>query len=174
MRRGSAVGVFAVGCAALVTAWRVGDGSATPSAAGAHLVSPASAPSVVPGATASARATSGTTTGSSSGATAGRTSSPSPSSTRRTIDGGAAHTQYGTVQVRIVMTGGRLTDVTAVHLTDSSSRSVSISAYAAPILRREALAAQSARIDTVSGASYTSQGYIQSLQSALDLARTNG
>ncbi len=78
------------------------------------------------------------------------------------------------MQVRIVMTGGRLTDVTAVHLTDSSSRSVSISAYAAPILRREALAAQSARIDTVSGASYTSQGYIQSLQSALDLARTNG
>jgi uncharacterized protein with FMN-binding domain len=69
------------------------------------------------------------------------------------------------------MTGHRLTDVTALHLTDSSSRSVSISAYAAPILRREALAAQSAKIDTVSGASYTSQGYQQSLQSALDLAR---
>jgi uncharacterized protein with FMN-binding domain len=78
------------------------------------------------------------------------------------------------VQVRIVVTGRRLTDVTALHLTDSSSRSVSISAYAAPILRREALAAQSARIDTVSGASYTSQGYQQSLQSALDLARAAG
>ncbi len=55
--------------------------------------------------------------------------------------------------------------------TDSSSRSVSISAQAAPILRQEALAAGSAKIDTVSGASYTSDAYIQSLQSALDAAR---
>jgi uncharacterized protein with FMN-binding domain len=78
------------------------------------------------------------------------------------------------VQVRIVVSGHRLIDVTPLHLTDSSSRSVSISASAAPILRREALAAQSAKIDTVSGASYTSEGYIQSLQSALDLARTAG
>ena len=72
------------------------------------------------------------------------------------------------------MTGARLTDVTAVHLTDDSPRSVSISARAAPILRREALAAGSAKIDTVSGASYTSAGYTQSLQSALDAARAAG
>jgi uncharacterized protein with FMN-binding domain len=78
------------------------------------------------------------------------------------------------VQVRVVVVGHKLVDVTALHLTDSSSRSVSISAYAAPILRREALAAQSAKIDTVSGASYTSEAYMQSLQSALDLARTAG
>ena len=69
------------------------------------------------------------------------------------------------------MTGTRITDVVALRLTDSSSRSVQISAQAAPILRQEALSAQSAHIDSVSGASYTSAGYIQSLQSALDVAR---
>jgi uncharacterized protein with FMN-binding domain len=78
------------------------------------------------------------------------------------------------VQVRAVLRGGRLVDVVPLHLTDSSGRSVSISAQAAPILRREALAAGSARIDAVSGASYTSAGYIQSLQSALDAARAAG
>jgi uncharacterized protein with FMN-binding domain len=75
------------------------------------------------------------------------------------------------VQVRAVLNGSRLVDVVAVHLTDSSGRSVSISDRAAPVLRREALAAGSAKIDAVSGASYTSEGYIQSLQAALDAAR---
>jgi uncharacterized protein with FMN-binding domain len=89
----------------------------------------------------------------------------------QTVNGALVDTQYGGVRVQIVVSAGRLTDVRALQLTDSSSRSVSISAQAAPILRREALAAGSAKIDTVSGASYTSQAYIQSLQSALDAAR---
>ena len=166
MRPGSAIGVAAVSCAALVTAWRVGESPAAPTASGAKVVTPAqvSGPST----------TGPTPSGSGTSSRKGTSATSSPAAVRRTIDGGAAQTQYGTVQVRIVLTGHRLTDVTAVHLTDSSSRSVSISAYAAPILRREALAAQSAHIDTVSGASYTSQAYIQSLQSALDLARTSG
>ena len=58
----------------------------------------------------------------------------------------------------------------AAHLTDSSGTSVSISNYAAPILRQEAVAAQSAQIDMVSGATYTSMAYQQSLQSAIDAA----
>ena len=66
--------------------------------------------------------------------------------------------------------GHRILDVKALHLTDSSDTSVSISAQASPILRQEALAAQSARIDMVSGASYTSAAYVQSLQAALDAA----
>jgi uncharacterized protein with FMN-binding domain len=168
VRRGSALGVATVSCAALVTAWRVGAGAGTPTAGGAQVVSPAQ----LSGPTASSSTTSRAATPSSS--RKGSTASPSPSSVRRTIDGGAANTQYGTVQVRVVVVGHKLVDVTALHLTDSSSRSVSISAYAAPILRREALAAQSAKIDTVSGASYTSEAYMQSLQSALDLARRAG
>ena len=74
------------------------------------------------------------------------------------------------MQVKITVAGGKLTDVTAVQLTNEGGRSVQISNYAAPILRKEALAAQSASISTVGGATYTSDGYRTSLQSALDQA----
>jgi uncharacterized protein with FMN-binding domain len=70
----------------------------------------------------------------------------------------------------VSFTGTRITAVHAVHLTDSSQHSVSISDRAAPTLRQEALSAQSAQIDVVSGATYTSEGYIASLQSAIDAA----
>src|SRR4051812_36570896 len=111
----------------------------------------------------------------------GRTAAPRPTHTAAapavpapvsgTVLGGAADTPYGVVQVRVSYTGTKITNVHAVHLTDSSQTSVSISAQAAPILRQEALAAQSAQIDAVSGATYTSEGYIQSLQSAIDAAQ---
>jgi uncharacterized protein with FMN-binding domain len=74
------------------------------------------------------------------------------------------------VQVRVVVSGGRLVDVEALQLPNDRSRSVRISADAGPRLRNEALQAQSANINTVSGATYTSDGYAQSLQSALDRA----
>jgi len=74
---------------------------------------------------------------------------------------------YGVVQVRVTMRGHHIVNVSALSLP-SGGRSSDISAYAGPQLRREALARQSARIDTVSGASYTSAGYAKSLQSALD------
>ena len=76
---------------------------------------------------------------------------------------------YGTVQVRLTLTDGRITDVSAVRMP-SGGRSGRIADYAAPQLRSEVLAAQSAHIDTVSGASYTSEGYARSVQSALDSA----
>jgi uncharacterized protein with FMN-binding domain len=80
-------------------------------------------------------------------------------------------TQYGPVQVQITLVGNRIANVNAIQLPSDRSRSIEISQYAAPILRQEALTAQSAQIDVVSGASYTSQGYADSLQSALDQAR---
>jgi len=82
--------------------------------------------------------------------------------------GALVGTPYGNVQVVVVTSGSRITDVRAVHLTDANQHSRDISASAAPDLRREALKAQSASIDTVSGATYTSEGYRQSLQAALD------
>ncbi|GAB3063315.1 hypothetical protein GCM10027053_27490 [Intrasporangium mesophilum] len=94
----------------------------------------------------------------------------SPSAVPATVDGALVGTPYGNVQVRLTHVGPRITDVRAVQLTDSSRHSVSISAYAAPILRQEALAAQSAQIDMVSGATFTSEGYQQSLQAAIDAA----
>jgi uncharacterized protein with FMN-binding domain len=83
--------------------------------------------------------------------------------------GKAYNVNYGIVQVKVQMKGNRITDVTPTSLPQGGHSS-DISRYAAPRLRREALAAQSANIDAVSGASYTSAGYAKSLQSALDQA----
>jgi uncharacterized protein with FMN-binding domain len=112
----------------------------------------------------------GTSASSSSGSTASGSTSGSTSGSSKTYTGTTAQTQFGPVQVKITVAGGKLTDVTAVQLTNDGGRSVQISNYAAPILRKEALAAQSASISTVGGATYTSDGYKTSLQSALDQA----
>ena len=99
---------------------------------------------------------------------------PSPGSTKstgtKTVTGDTVQTRWGPVQVRITLKNGKITDVTAVSYPSDNPRDQEINNYALPQLRREVLAAQSARIDSVSGASYTSDGYKQSLQSALDSA----
>lgn len=89
------------------------------------------------------------------------------STSLRTVTGQAVDVGYGVVQVRLVLSGHRMVDVSTLSLP-SNGRSGEISSYAAPLLKREAMQAQSATIDSVSGASYTSQGYAESLQSALD------
>ncbi|MFF6803729.1 FMN-binding protein [Streptomyces sp. NPDC012616] len=88
----------------------------------------------------------------------------------RTLTGDSVQTRWGPVQVRITLKDGRLTDVTAVSYPQENPRDQQINSYAVPQLTREALTAQSADIDTVSGATYTSDGYRRSLQSALDAA----
>ncbi|MEU5086765.1 FMN-binding protein [Streptomyces sp. NPDC021356] len=93
------------------------------------------------------------------------------SSGTRSVTGETAQTRWGPVQVRITVEGGRITDVTAVAYPTDNPRDQEINSYALPALRREALAAQSADIDSVSGATYTSDGYRRSLQSALDRGR---
>ncbi|MEV0207451.1 FMN-binding protein [Streptomyces sp. NPDC050788] len=89
----------------------------------------------------------------------------------RTVTGDSVQTRWGPVQVRITLKSGRLTEVTAVVHPTENPRDQEINSFALPRLRSEALQAQSADIDTVSGATYTSDGYRQSLQSALDSAR---
>jgi len=84
--------------------------------------------------------------------------------------GTAEQTRYGIVQVKVTVAGGRITNVSLVQLTAFDGKSARINSQAAPTLLQETIDAQSARIDGVSGASYTSQGYEQSLQSALDKA----
>jgi uncharacterized protein with FMN-binding domain len=86
-----------------------------------------------------------------------------------TVDGPVVDTRYGGIQVEIVVANGQVQDVIAIQLP-TGRRSGQISDAAAPILREEALQAQSASIDTVSGATYTSDAYAQSLQAALDQA----
>lgn len=89
---------------------------------------------------------------------------------RRSVTGAPADTPYGPVQVRVTLAGTRLVDVTMVQQPSGSDRDAEINGYALPILRQEALGAQNAQIDVVSGATFTSDGYAQSLQSALDRA----
>jgi uncharacterized protein with FMN-binding domain len=87
-----------------------------------------------------------------------------------TFTGGAADTQFGPVQVQISVSGGKITSVQVLQVPQESSHDIRINSQAVPILNQEAVQAQSAKIDTVSGATYTSEGYTQSLQSAIDAA----
>ncbi|WP_392675315.1 FMN-binding protein [Streptomyces sp. LN785] len=87
-----------------------------------------------------------------------------------TFTGDPIDTQYGAVQVAALLSKGRITSVKVLQAPDQNGRDQQIAAYALPRLTHEAIGAQSAHIDAVSGASYTSEGYIQSLQSALDRA----
>ncbi|MFF8596189.1 FMN-binding protein [Streptomyces sp. NPDC015220] len=103
------------------------------------------------------------------GASTGSTGTGGSTGTR-TVTGETAQTRWGPVQVRITLSGRRITEVSAVVYPTENPRDQEINSYAVPQLRREALAAQSADIDSVSGATYTSDGYRRSLQSALDSA----
>jgi uncharacterized protein with FMN-binding domain len=86
------------------------------------------------------------------------------------VAGDAIDTRYGVVQVQVTLTGNHIDNVSFLQLTAFDGRSQEINSAAAPILLQETLSAQSAQIDNVSGASYTTDGYVQSLQSALDKA----
>lgn len=111
--------------------------------------------------------TAPTTAGASPTATVG-TQSTAAAYTDGTATGSVISTRFGDVQVEVTVSGGAIVDVTALQLPDRDGRSRSIASQAEPILREEALTAQSANIDLLSGATYTSDAYAQSLQSALD------
>lgn len=97
------------------------------------------------------------------------TPAPSAASGSTQVTGPTVSTRYGPVQVRVTVSQGKVTEITALQLP-SGGRSGRISEVAEPILHDEALSAQSAQIDSVSGATYTSGAYEQSLQAALDQA----
>jgi uncharacterized protein with FMN-binding domain len=111
----------------------------------------------------------------SGGTTTTPTASPSTATTTSSLKDGTytgttEQTPFGNMQVAVVISGGKISDVKALQLTDQGGRSVQISNYAAPILRKEVLASQSANVSNVNGATYTTDGYLSSLQSALDKA----
>jgi uncharacterized protein with FMN-binding domain len=119
---------------------------------------------------------SSTTSSSAPASSAASTPSASASSkaaaTARsgTYTGAAETTRFGTTQVEVTISGGRITEVTTVQLNQDDPRSLQISESAAPTLRTEVLSKQTAAVDIVSGATYTSDAYEASLQSALDKA----
>ena len=88
-----------------------------------------------------------------------------------TLSGATVDTPYGPVQVQVTIAGGKITDVATLQVPNANQYSSEVAAYATPRLRSEVLAAQSSAVNTISGATYTSSAYLQSLQSALDQAR---
>jgi uncharacterized protein with FMN-binding domain len=110
-------------------------------------------------------------TASASPAASPPTPAPSPSSTgagTKVATGDSIPTRYGNAQVRVTVSGGKITKVEALQLQGDDPKSVQISSSAEPYLRQSALTKQSAAIDAVSGATITSASYEASLQSALD------
>lgn len=104
------------------------------------------------------------------------TSSATSSSTNSNLKdgsytGSASSTPFGDVQIKLTVSGGKISNVTAVAYPSDDRHSLQLSQMAIPELTQEAIAAQSANISTISGASYTSESYIESLQSALDQAK---
>jgi uncharacterized protein with FMN-binding domain len=144
----ASAGVSAAGTSSKSSAGAAGNGSSGGSGGGsmAGSAAPSASPSAAGG------ATGGTTAGG------------------KVVTGEAVNGPYGPSQVAITLSGGKITKVTVLQHTDDGENSQQIDGNALPKLTAETLTAQSAKIDAVSGASYTSAGYIKSLQSALDKA----
>lgn len=102
------------------------------------------------------------------GSSGGSTTKKSSGTAARTVTGPLVQTRWGPVQVKVTASGGKLTDVTVVQYPYDNPKDQEINDYAIPVLVKEAIDAQSADIDMISGATVTSVGYQSSLQSALD------
>jgi uncharacterized protein with FMN-binding domain len=99
------------------------------------------------------------------------TATPTPVPTNKpangSFTGALIPTQFGDVQVRVVITSGRVTDVSALQMPTDRARSAEITQYVTPVLHDEVIQAQSARIDVISGATFTSEAYAESVNDAL-------
>jgi uncharacterized protein with FMN-binding domain len=161
LRRIVTVVIASIGGLALLASFHTTPGTASKSAL--SVVAPTRPPA---GGSAPNRGSTTPTTGPSSVSVPATPSTASPAS--RTITGPVVSNRYGNVEVEIVVAGSRLVDVEALVLPSDRRRSQEISSIAGPELRQEALQAGSAQIDGVSGATYTSESYAQSLQAAID------
>lgn len=111
-----------------------------------------------------------TTSGSAQPGTSNNGGSSTSRSSTATFTGDVASTRWGPVQVQITVQGGKITASRAVQYPQNNNRDAMINNYALPILDQEVVRQQSAAIDTISGATVTTDGYLQSLQSAIDQA----
>ena len=118
----------------------------------------------------SGSATSGSGSAASGSSGSSRTSGAGSSASATQVAGSVVQTRYGPVQVQLSVSGGKVTNASVLQYPSGDPQSSQISNYALPVLADETVSAQSASIDMVSGATFTSTGYVQSLQSALDQA----
>ena len=114
------------------------------------------------------KASGTTSTHNASTSTATSTTSAAPASTKQTVTGDSVMTRYGAIQLEVTVENGKITDVTELAMPNNDGRSMMISQQAGPMLRTQVLKANSSKINGVSGATFTTMGYEQSLQSALD------
>ena len=169
MRTRAAVSAALASAGILIAGWQ----------SGAHVADTGSSVASAAAGTTGATGSSGSSGTSSSSGTSDSTASSGASGGghhrglgqgRRDVPGSVVQTRFGSVQVQITVQAGKITDVTALQLTDAERKSVQISNRAAPLLRDEVLQAQSADVQTISGATVTSDAYLNSLQAALDAA----
>ena len=165
MRRITLWIVSTIATLVLLFSYRTSTMGATPSPASGAAANP---PGIVSGA---APAGPGNPAGTAA-PTPGASTTPQRAGGSLVVNGTVIQTRYGPVQVQVHISNSKINDVVPLQLTSGRSRDDEINAYAVPQLHDEALAAQSANIDVVSGATYTSEGYIKSLQAALDAAHT--
>ena len=169
MRTRAAVSAALASAGILIAGWQ----------SGAHVADTGSSVASAAAGTTGATGSSGSSGTSSSSGTSGSTASSGASGAGTagasakavgTYAGSVVQTRFGSVQVQITVQAGKITDVTALQLTDAERKSVQISNRAAPLLRDEVLQAQSADVQTISGATVTTDAYLNSLQAALDAA----
>lgn len=170
MRTPAAFLAGAASATILAIGWQAGAAALTAatSTATAAATTTGSATSTTPSTAPTAATSTGTPTSSSSPTP---TSTPTPTTGVRdgSYTGTAVNTRYGIVQVTAVISGGKLVDIQNTNVNATGGR-----LQAVPTLKQEALQAQSANIQIVSNATYTSEGYMQSLQAALNAAGFTG
>lgn len=131
-------------------------GSATPTTAAADVATDTGATTAAPASTAPVTEPAAAATGTV------------------TYNGDTYTNRWGPVQVQVTISDGQITSVETLQYPDGDHKSVAINQQAVPQLESMTLANQSASVDVISGATYTSEGYAQSMQSALDYAAADG
>ncbi|MBS2965743.1 FMN-binding protein [Actinocrinis puniceicyclus] len=168
MRRAIVAGTATVSGVVLLLGLKPHSGTVAAQGAAQFSIGSASAPaSSAPAAASSAPATAGGQPSAGAASPSAAPKAPASSGTK-VITGVAADTRYGPVQLQVTFSGKKITSIRVLQYPTESYRDQQINSYALPLLNQEAMSAQSANIDVVSGATYTSDGYAQSLQSAID------
>jgi len=171
--RGTIIFVGGIAAIAATAATRFAgvEGAVAPALAGSGAAAAHTSTSGTGSAAAGTSTSTGTSSSSSSGSAnpaATPAAQPAAKGGTVTVVGSTVQTPYGPVQLSVTFNGSKITDVKALQYPNWHGYSVQLNQYAIPQLNQQAVAANSANINGVSGATFTSQAYMQSLQSAID------
>ena len=170
MKRISLWVLVTLSCLVLLLGYRTSTSSTSASTASSSFEASTASGTSGSSSTSGSTGTGSTSGSTSSGLSGSSGSSGSTSTAATTVDGSVAQTQWGPVQVQLTVAAGKITKVALLQYPNGNGKDQEINDYALPILTQETVDAQSASIDMVSGATVTSNGYLESLQSALDSA----